>query len=127
MLNVAGTSLRVHVFALAIILNAPVSAQEAERLLEAAGIQAGLCVHLGCDDGAFTGSLGKGRNLLVHGLAADSASLAKARADIRKTGLYGQVSADLMTPPLLRYQGLALRVFYVPCCPGTLSLTKRYR
>ena len=43
----------------------------AERILEQAGVQGGLIVHLGCGDGRLTVALRAGDGFLVHGLDCD--------------------------------------------------------
>ena len=66
--------------------------QGAGKVLDAAGVRGGLVVHLGCGDGKLTASLRANDSYIVHGLDADAANVAKARANIRKVGLYGKVS-----------------------------------
>ena len=69
----------------------------AEAVFKASGLQAGFCVHLGATDGRLTAALsgsGVGGRFVVQGLAADAASVEKARAHIRGLGLYGPVSVD---------------------------------
>ena len=72
----------------------PRSAAEARRILEAAGVQGGLIVHVGCGDGRLTAALCAGDSYRVHGLDADAAHVAEARATIRSLGLYGRAAAD---------------------------------
>jgi len=67
---------------------------QARQIVEATGITGGLIVHLGCGDGRLTTALRTGDTLLVHGLDADPANVARARACIRSTGLYGPVSVN---------------------------------
>jgi len=59
------------------------------EILKAAGVEAGLCIHLGATDGQLDAELTSGRRMLVHGLAMDDAALATARQTIRQRGLYG--------------------------------------
>ena len=66
--------------------------QGAKTILDTAGVRGGLIVHLGCGDGKLTASLWTGDSYIVHGLDADAANVAKARATARKAGLYGKVS-----------------------------------
>jgi len=56
-----------------------VQGQNAEEVLRAARLTAGLVVHLGVSDGQLELDLVKGGRLLVHGLAEDTASLNQAR------------------------------------------------
>ncbi len=67
---------------------------EAQRLINTAGVQAGLCVHLGATDGQFTAELGRSAPFVVHALTDDRAGLEAARAQIRAQGLYGRVSLE---------------------------------
>jgi len=87
----------VHAAALALALWSTLAwaGGPAEEILAAAGVQGGLVVHLGCGDGTLTAALHASDSYLVHGLDADAASVAKARAHIRSLGLYGPVSVDL--------------------------------
>jgi outer membrane protein assembly factor BamB len=70
-----------------------VHGQGAKDILAESGVGGGLVVHLGCGDGKLTASLRAGDSYLVHGLDADAGNVARARAAIRKSGLYGKVSA----------------------------------
>ncbi len=67
-------------------------AQTARDILDAAGIQGGVVVHLGCGDGNLTAALHAGDSYLVHGLDTDAEQVAEAREHIRSRGLYGRVS-----------------------------------
>ena len=68
--------------------------EQAARILETAGVQGGLVAHLGCGDGKLTAALRASDGFLVHGLSRDAATVEKARAAIRRKGLYGPVSVD---------------------------------
>jgi outer membrane protein assembly factor BamB len=68
--------------------------RQAELILEASGVTAGLIVHLGCGDGRLTGALHANEACLVQGLDADPANLARIRAYLQELGLYGKVAAD---------------------------------
>jgi len=76
---------------------------EAKHILDAAGVKGGLIVHVGCGDGTLTAALRAGDGYLVHGLDADAANIAKARATIRSQGLYGPVSVDQLRGGRLPY------------------------
>lgn len=58
----------------------------AREILEAAGVPAGLVVHLRCDDGKLTAALGAGKRYLVHGLDTDPTDVAAARRHIQSLG-----------------------------------------
>ena len=75
----------------------------AQQIREAGGIQGGLIVHLGCGDGKLTAALGAGPSFLVHGLDVDAKNVAAAREHIRRSGLYGRVSADTFDGTRLPY------------------------
>jgi len=68
--------------------------QQAQQILNTAGVKGGLVVHLGCGDGRLTAALRAGPRFLVHGLDIDPAAVAQARQNIRRLGLYGPVSVD---------------------------------
>jgi len=76
---------------------------EARRILDAAGVGGGLIVHLGCGDGKLTAALGATEGMLVHGLDADPANVAKARAHVRSLGRYGRVAIEQWTRARLPY------------------------
>ena len=79
------------------------SAEVANGILEATGVQGGLVVHLGCGDGILTAALHANDSYLVHGLDTDPANVAKAREHIRSLGLYGRVAIDHLTDACLPY------------------------
>ena len=69
--------------------------------LQAADIQGGLVVHVGCGPSTSSGPAGKvtvglraNESCVVHGLDKDAANVRKAREFIRSKGLYGPVSVD---------------------------------
>ncbi|HID23724.1 MAG TPA: methyltransferase domain-containing protein, partial [Planctomycetaceae bacterium] len=75
----------------------------AARVLELAGVQGGLVVHLGCGDGRLTAALRASEAYLVHGLDPDAANVAAAREHIRSLGLYGPISVDRLSGRRLPY------------------------
>ena len=79
------------------------AAEQAQRLLAAAGVQGGLVVHVGCGDGKLTAALHAGDSYLVHGLDTDPVRVAKARAYVRSLGVYGPVSVDAFDGSHLPY------------------------
>lgn len=74
--------------------------QTAKQILDAAAIQAGLIVHLGCGDGRLTAAFAAGGKYTVQGLGAD---VTAARRIVRSLGLYGKVSAEPWTGNRLPY------------------------
>ncbi|MHC4179311.1 MAG: outer membrane protein assembly factor BamB family protein, partial [Planctomycetota bacterium] len=75
----------------------------AREILEPAGTQGGLIVHLGCGDGRLTAALRASDSYLVHGLDVDEQNVRKAREHIRSLGLYGSVSVDRFDGSRLPY------------------------
>ena len=84
-------------------LGAPSPADQARAILQAAGVQGGLVVHLGCGDGHLTAALHAGDAYVVHGLDTDPANVAKARQAIASKGLTGKVSVDRFDGKRLPY------------------------
>ena len=66
-------------------------------------IKGGFVVHLGCGDGTLTLTLRPNSRFQVHGLDTDSANVSKARATVRKAGVYGPVSIDRLAGNRLPY------------------------
>ena len=66
----------------------------ARQILAATGVQGGLILHLGCGDGKLTAALRAGDSYLVHGLDADAANVASARAHLQQSELGGKVTFD---------------------------------
>lgn len=79
------------------------SEQQAQQILEATNIKGGLIVHIGCGDGRLTAALHRGDNYLVQGLDTDAQAVQAAREHIRKLGIYGPVSIDLLDSKRLPY------------------------
>jgi outer membrane protein assembly factor BamB len=77
--------------------------ETAREILNKAGVQGGLVVHLGCGDGKLTAGFGEAGNYLVHGLAMHPGQIVRARETIRSLGYYGTVSVDLQEGPVLPY------------------------
>jgi outer membrane protein assembly factor BamB len=76
---------------------------EAAQILSATGIKGGLVVHLGCGDGTLTAALRANDSYLVQGLDARAENVEKARAHIRRLGLYGTVSVEQWSGGRLPY------------------------
>jgi len=74
--------------------------QTAKQILDTAGIEEGLIVHLGCGDGKLTAALRANDRCVVQGLGAD---VTAARKTIQSLGLYGKVSAEPWTGDRLPY------------------------
>ena len=77
--------------------------QEARRILEASGIKGGLIVHVGCGDGKLTAALCANDAFTVHALDRDAENVARARAYLRRKGLYGRASVDRLEGDRLPY------------------------
>ncbi len=69
---------------------------DARQILDQSGVQGGLIVHLGCGDGALTAELRTDDRFTVFGLAETPENVANARQNLRKRGVYGPVSVDLL-------------------------------
>jgi len=76
---------------------------QARAILQAAGVQGGLVIHVGCGDGRLTAALRAGDAYLIHGLDTDADNVAKARETIAAQGLYGPVSVDVFDGKHLPY------------------------
>lgn len=92
-----GTLLELAVLAASVQSSA--AALDARQVLEAAGVQGGLVVHLGCGNGQLTAALRASDAYLVHGLEAEARNVDAARQTIRAAGLYGPVSVERWTDP----------------------------
>jgi len=101
-------------------------AEQARRILSATGVRGGLVVHLGCGEGKLTAALGAGDGFLVHGLDADGADVAAARAHIRSLGLYGKVSAERWVGKRLPYAENLVRLL-VADGPGGVAESEAMR
>jgi outer membrane protein assembly factor BamB len=77
--------------------------ESAAQIIETAGIQGGLVVHVGCGDGEFTAALHLNDRYLVHGLDTDAENVAAARKRLSSLGLSGPVSADRFDGQSLPY------------------------
>ncbi len=82
--------------------------QKAGQILDAAGIEGGLIVHLGCGDGKLTAALRANDNCIVQGLDAD---VKAARKTIQSLGLYGKVTAQTWTDNRLPYVDNLVNLF----------------
>jgi len=78
-------------------------AQDAQQILDAAGVKGGLVVHVGCGDGTLTAALRANNSYLVHGLDGDPDNVRKAREYIKSLGMYGTVSVERLSGERLPY------------------------
>jgi outer membrane protein assembly factor BamB len=105
-------------------VRATAASRLAERIVKASGVKAGLCVHVGVTDGELTAGLRAGGRFVVHGLAADAASVEKARDFIRKSGQYGDVSVERVAFAKLPYADNLVNLLVVDD-PKKLGLDER--
>jgi len=80
----------------------------------------GVCVQLGCGDGALTAELAESGNLLVHALEADANLVAKAREGLSARKLYGQASVEQWSSSSLPYADNLVNIVVVGA-PGRVS------
>jgi outer membrane protein assembly factor BamB len=81
-------------------------AREAREIIAASGMRAGLCLHLGCgraESAGLTAALAQNPNFMVHALALDGASLARARERIEAQNVLGRAVAEKVAVSLLPY------------------------
>lgn len=76
---------------------------EAKSIQQAAGVSAGLIVHLGTTDGEVSASLRNANNVQVHALVTNSDLLPAVRTAIEQSGNYGPVSAVAFSGAQLPY------------------------
>ena len=57
------------------------------NLIQSLDVKGGFVVHLGCGDGKLTLALRPNSRFLVHGLDANPANVAKARAAVKAAGV----------------------------------------
>ncbi len=79
------------------------AAAAAKQILQSAGVEGGLVVHLGCGDGRLTAALRVDERYLVQGLDSDATDVEQAREYVRSLGIYGVVSVDRLAGPRLPY------------------------
>ncbi|HID23052.1 MAG TPA: methyltransferase domain-containing protein, partial [Planctomycetaceae bacterium] len=75
----------------------------AQQILESAGVQGGLVVHVGCGEGRLTAALRAAPSYIVHGLDTRPENVRRARQFLREEGLYGPVAVDLFDGEHLPY------------------------
>ncbi len=82
----------------------PTSAQQqAAHILAASGVNGGLVVHIGCEDGRLTAALRANDSYLVHGLDTSARNVQKAREYIKSLGFQAKVSVDRLSVKQLPY------------------------
>jgi len=101
---------------------APVgAAAQAERIVRATGVRAGLCVHAGCGDGRLAAALAARGRMLVHGLALDERSLVAARASAESSGVYGKVCVERLGLAELPYPDNSVNLVIADDLPRALA------
>jgi len=98
----------VVVWALCALVLAPENAaaaspEAAGAILDKAGVQGGLVVHINCGDGRLTAALRADKRYLVHGLDRDRNRVEQARRYLQDLGVYGEVSVDRFDGKRLPY------------------------
>ena len=68
------------------------AAADAKSILDESGIRAGFFIHLGAGDGSLTSALKQNDTIQVHGLERDASKVQTTRKQLRKSGVYGEVS-----------------------------------
>ena len=102
--------------AAALLVPALVRAAEvtAAAMIADSGVRGGLVVVVGGGDGRLAADLAKNASFCVHDLEKDQEAVAKARAAIKATGLYGQrVSVDLCAGSRLPYVDNAVKLLII--------------
>jgi len=86
-----------------VLAGAAAVSDTAQQIVETAGIEGGLVVHVGCGNGELTAALRRSDRYLVHGIDTDPARVAGARRHFLSRGLLGFVSADTFDGKHLPY------------------------
>ncbi|NQT37707.1 MAG: PQQ-binding-like beta-propeller repeat protein [Planctomycetes bacterium] len=87
----------------AMLLGSGARGDSAGEVIDASGVKGGVVVHLGCGDGQLTAALRASDRYIVQGLDTSEKNIAAARANIRKAGSYGNVSAATFDGKRLPY------------------------
>ena len=80
--------------------------EDAEQILDQAGVTGGFVVHLGAGDGQLTAALRKNDSIQVHGLVRDADTIDAIRDRLRSAGEYGDVSIE-------RFSGKRLWILFM--------------
>jgi hypothetical protein len=95
-------------------------AAKSSDLAKAAGVQGGLIVHVGCEDGKLTAALAVGGHAVVQGLSENAATVAAARQQVKSAGKYGETSVAAYDGKHLPYVAELVNLLVVTK-PGGLS------
>jgi len=86
------------VFAASLFSVLPVqAADDAAAVIKDSGVRGGFVAHLNCGDGTLTAGLKPTDSFQVQGLTRDASQVAKARTNVAKAGLYGDIAIDQLT------------------------------
>lgn len=91
-----------------------------QSIINETGIQGGLIVHVGCEDGSFETSIDTDDSILVQGLTEDPITAAKAREHIRNKEQNGRVSISYYDGENLPYVESVVNLLIISE-PGKLS------
>jgi len=109
------------IIGLAFVLSlAPGARAAAENLADAAGIEGGFVVCVGCDDTKLLASLGVNDRFVVQGLSDDIKAVAAAREQVKSTGVYGKICVGLFDGKQLPYVESLVNLLIITD-PGELS------
>ncbi|HUT09998.1 MAG TPA: methyltransferase domain-containing protein, partial [Thermoguttaceae bacterium] len=89
--------------ALVLLIGIDARADSANDIIDISGVQGGLIVHLGCEDGALTAALRVNNRYVVEGLDTSEQQVAAARANLKKAGVLGAVTVDTFDGENLPY------------------------
>ncbi len=78
-------------------------AEQVRKILNETGVNGGLVVHLGCDDGRLTAALCANDAFVVQGLCWEQADTKEVRDYIQSQDIYGQVTVDYLRSDHLPY------------------------
>jgi outer membrane protein assembly factor BamB len=98
----------------------------AKKILEKAGVQGGIIVHLGCGDGKLTAALRAGDQYAVQGLEADPTKVAQARDYIKGKGPYGPVCVEQFSGTTLPYTDNLINLIVIQN-PGSVPMEEVMR
>jgi len=93
----------------------------ASQLVRASGSSGGVCAVLGSTDAELALALAKQGSFTVHCLRQDRRSCDALRAAIRARGMYGTVSADVLSGDRLPYVPNLVNILVVDSHPGDLN------
>jgi len=79
--------------ALILLIGIDARADSARDIIDLGGVQGGVIVHLGCEDGELTAALKLNERFIVEGLDTSGQNVAAARANFKKAGVLGGVTA----------------------------------